>query len=536
MKNKTFCLMVDCSRNAVTNIQSLKRLIVVLHKCGYNALMLYTEDTYEITEEPYFGHLRGRYSKEEIKEIVSYAEQFGIEIIPCIQVLAHLNQMFKWPIYFDVNDYNDVLLVNEKKTYDLIEKMIKNIKECFKTNKIHVGMDEAAALGLGKSRQLNKGLSRKELFAQHLNKVLEICNKYNLEPMMWSDMLFKLASQSEEWYSLDIKITPEDLKAIPNNIIPIYWDYYHDDINFYKGMIDKHFQINQNTWFAGGIWTWAGFAPSNKAALKVTEPAMKACREKGIENVIITAWGDDGGECSIFSVLPAIFAAKRIYDGEEDLNKIKEDFSKAFGLDFDDFMMLDEINDTTKATKLTVRNPSKYLLYNDPLMGMLDYKVQLEDDQYFASIALKYNALAKRLGEYGYIANHLSKLASVLEIKNSLGVRLRKAYKNKDRETLKHLSKQAEILIDRIDTFIKVFRQSWYIERKTFGFDVQQIRLGGLKERVKEAKLRVDEYLSGKIDVIEELEQPVLPYVPNDTSDEPSCFNQYEVTISPNKI
>ena len=218
------------------------------------------------------------------------------------------------------------------------------------------------------------------------------------------------------------------------------------------------------------------------------------------------------------------------------MNKIKEDFSKAFGLDFDDFMMLDEINDTTKATKLTVRNPSKYLLYNDPLMGMLDYKVQLEDDQYFASIALKYDALVKRLGEYGYIANHLSKLASVLEIKNSLGVRLREAYKNKDRETLKHLSKQAEILIDRIDTFIDVFRQSWYIERKTFGFDVQQIRLGGLKERVKEAKLRVDEYLSGKIDVIEELEQPVLPYVPNDTSDEPSCFNQYEVTISPNKI
>ena len=56
----------------------------MLRKCalmGMNAYMLYTEDTYEIEGRKYFGHLLGRYSKEELKELDSYAQRLGIELI-----------------------------------------------------------------------------------------------------------------------------------------------------------------------------------------------------------------------------------------------------------------------------------------------------------------------------------------------------------------------------------------------------------------------------------------------------------------------
>ena len=61
--------MVDCSRGAVPKVESLKRLITILKEFGYTYIMLYTEDVYEIDGEPYFGYMRGRYSKKEIKEI-----------------------------------------------------------------------------------------------------------------------------------------------------------------------------------------------------------------------------------------------------------------------------------------------------------------------------------------------------------------------------------------------------------------------------------------------------------------------------------
>ena len=45
-----------------------------------NLLMLYTEETYEVPGDPYFGIYRGRYSREEIREMDDYAQIFGIEL------------------------------------------------------------------------------------------------------------------------------------------------------------------------------------------------------------------------------------------------------------------------------------------------------------------------------------------------------------------------------------------------------------------------------------------------------------------------
>ena len=41
-------VMIDMSRNAVMNLSSLKEYLRLLKKMGYNSVMLYTEDTYEI--------------------------------------------------------------------------------------------------------------------------------------------------------------------------------------------------------------------------------------------------------------------------------------------------------------------------------------------------------------------------------------------------------------------------------------------------------------------------------------------------------
>ena len=99
----SFGVMIDCSRNAVPSVAGLKRFFDVISKMGYNCAMLYTEDTYEVKGEPRFGYKRGRYSVEELKEIDRYAASVGIELIPCIQTLAHLNAIFRWGEYKKVH-------------------------------------------------------------------------------------------------------------------------------------------------------------------------------------------------------------------------------------------------------------------------------------------------------------------------------------------------------------------------------------------------------------------------------------------------
>ena len=114
------CYMADVSRNAVLNMNGAKEMIRILAAMGYDSLMLYSEDTYEVPEYPYFGRMRGRYSAEELREIDDYADMFGIEVIPCMQTLAHLATALRWPGLNSIVDCNDIMLVGDERTYTFV--------------------------------------------------------------------------------------------------------------------------------------------------------------------------------------------------------------------------------------------------------------------------------------------------------------------------------------------------------------------------------------------------------------------------------
>lgn len=51
--------MIDCSRGAVLTLDAVFFIIRTCALAGLNTLQLYTEDTYNINSEPFFGYLRG---------------------------------------------------------------------------------------------------------------------------------------------------------------------------------------------------------------------------------------------------------------------------------------------------------------------------------------------------------------------------------------------------------------------------------------------------------------------------------------------
>jgi len=178
MKKKYLGVMVDCSRNAVMSVEAAKRFIDALKKMGYNMLMLYTEDTYEIDGQAKFGYMRGRLTKEELKEINRYGEEKGVELIPCIQTLAHLNQIFRWNEYKQIRDCDDILLAEDERTYALIEDMFSTLRECFGTDVVHIGMDEAHSVGKGKYKDIHGECDRFGILERHLDRVCGIAKKH----------------------------------------------------------------------------------------------------------------------------------------------------------------------------------------------------------------------------------------------------------------------------------------------------------------------------------------------------------------------
>ena len=81
-----------------------------------------------------------------------------------------------------------------------------------------------------------------------------------------------------------------------------------------------------------------------------------------------------------------------------------------------------------------------------------------------------------------------------------------------DREKIAKISASLPRIADGVSLLLRAHREQWYRENKTFGFAPQELRLGGLRERLFSVQERLDDYLRGEIDRIEELEYAPLPH------------------------
>ena len=503
-----FGVMLDMSRNAVMKVSEVKRMIDCLAKMGYNTLELYCEDTYEIEGEPYFGYMRGRYTGAEIKEMDAYAKSKGIELMPCIQTLAHFTNLVRHAVYRDIVDTQDILLIDEPKTYELIEKMFKTLAENFTSRNVNIGMDEAHFVGLGKYLDKHGYQDRYEILIRHLHKVADIAKKYGFKAHMWSDMFFKLASGD---YTADSAIPDHVKKLLPDNVDLCFWDYYHGNKDRYDGMFERHAEFGHDVWFAGGAWSWLGFAPLSGLSLYTMKPAMESVREHGVKHVIMTMWGDDGKECSFFSLLHTLYTIRQYADGNFDQEKIEKGFYALFKVKYADFELLDlpnkdDFNDTIQWQK----QPCKALLYCDPFMGAFDQTVASKRPIPYAQYAEVLAKAAKRVGKFDYLFDMEAKLCHALAIKAELGVNVRRAYHSKDNRALAVCVKNCGVLKKRLKAFHQSLYTLWNKENKPQGWEVQDARIGGLIMRIDTCQKRLKEYLSGKVESIPELEEEVL--------------------------
>lgn len=515
MKYDNLGVMIDCSRNGVMKPIAVKRFIDYLALMGYNTLELYTEDTFKISDEKYFGYLRGGYSANEIKEIDAYAKSKGIELIPCVQGLAHFDNLVKLPMYKDIVDIDNILLVDEPKTYELIDKIFNFLAENFTSRKANIGMDEAHLLGLGKFLDKHGFQKRFDILLRHLNKVNDIALKYGFKVGIWSDMFFRLLNNGE-YYGSNTDISQEIIDKIPDNVELIYWDYYHLESEVYDKMLLAHKNTGKKVWFAGGAWSWCGFAPFNQRSLNRCIPAIENVIKHGIKNVLITIWGDDGKECSAFALLPTLYACRQFADGNFDMESIKVGFKDLFGLNFDEFMYLDKVNCSKNDLELaSIENPCKSLLYNDCFLGTLDKDLEDEGELPFAEWTDKIKTAGKSMGEFEYLFTTLSSLGELLEIKYDLGIRTRKAYQKGDTCQLKEIVERYTETERRLNIFYENFKDLWFRENKPHGWEVQDIRLGGLARRLSYCKETLIAYINGKIENIPELEEEIYNYTNN---------------------
>jgi len=502
-------LMIDVSRNAVFKVSYLKELIRYTALMGYNKIMLYMEDVYEIEDEPFFGYMRGKYTKAELKEIVYYSKLFKVELIPCIQTLGHMGQFLRWDYNSKYKDTNTVLYVNKEETYELIDKMIRTLKDIFETDIIHIGMDEAHDLGYGYYIRQKGYKKPSDLFNEHLDKVIKICKKHNFnKPMIWSDMYYRMGSKYDDYYDMESVISQGVINKVPKDVELIYWDYYHEDLDFYNKMINNHKKFDNKIVMASGIWTWAVPVYEHERTKNTVLHAINSSRSNEIKDIYFTMWGDDGQYCDFnTSLLGLYFVSENLHSDFNDETINKHRFEVLTGYKYDELVKISQIN-ITKDLK------AAGIMWDDPLYGINFNNQKALNGNVWSELESHYENLSQELmdmNDKSFSHNHGYLLAKYLYLK----IRIRNILEAKyieDKDSLNQLYPEIDEIILLIEMLLTSYRDMWLKRYKPFGLEVIQTRLGGMIQRYKELKLRINELIVGEIKNIPELEEDTGKY------------------------
>ena len=509
MTNKVALSVYVQAGDDVPTIKTLKEFVDILSLLGYKKWYLGIGDNFEVKNQPYYAYMRGRYKADELKEIKRYADEKGIETVPAVQTLGHYCNIPVYTRYQEIIDHDDVLLVDEEKTYEFLEDVISTCAEIFGKGRIMIGGDEAHMLGAGRYYDKHGNCDRTEIFIRHLLKVIEIATKYGMSCEMWSDMFFKLDG-TEEYFNGQYSVPKKLIDLVPKDITIIHWDYGEKTVEEHAKVLREHKLLTDCVGMAGTFRKFQGFAPNNTYSIRANRNLIEACRQEQIPELMFAMWDNNGGEASIFSILPAMFDAA-VQNG----NITKESADKLFydltGISQEEFTLLDYLN-FPYFQQVSYGTCSFVYLDADPLLSLTNSLVTENVGKAFADYAKKIEYLCNK-GKYGYLFDLNYRLALVLEKKARLSIDIKNYYQEKNYDALRNIARSViPEIVTRLNEFFDAFDFKWRKENMSCGFEIHCARIGALRFRLEHVAKFILDYCDGKIDEIRELEEPTLPY------------------------
>lgn len=191
-------------------------------------------------------------TKDEIRDIVAFVKNFGIEIIPEIQSLAHVQYLtIAHPDIAERDTVNSAAKIEgdeaeptpstfyshcycpqNEKSYEILFDIADEIIDLIKPERyVSIGHDEVYQIGVCEKC---KDKDPAELFAYDVNKIYDYLKKKGLKTMMWADMLHDVTEYK----------TPAAIDMIPKDIILLdfIW-YFYPELDLENRLIKHGFNV-----------------------------------------------------------------------------------------------------------------------------------------------------------------------------------------------------------------------------------------------------------------------------------------------------
>lgn len=202
-------MMFESSGRAWIPMNKLRGYIYEMALCRMNVMIFnFMEDTGCTVPLNSAPRLKGggseglKYTKEEIKEMIAYAADLGITVAPFIEVLSHaadlaVSEGIACPGDSEENMFD--VCIGSEKTFEVIERIVKEVAELFPSDVIHIGADEYDMSAVTPKtaywdkcphcRKLSEKMgytTLRELFLYAIERINKIVNNQGKIMMMWN--------------------------------------------------------------------------------------------------------------------------------------------------------------------------------------------------------------------------------------------------------------------------------------------------------------------------------------------------------------
>lgn len=277
----------DISRGQISNTENFKDTLRRLSYVKCNLYMPYMEDTFEFKKFKESGKFSDPVTQEEWKELIEYAKDYYIEIVPIFNTIGHWDKNAKLeffnPYVMKANDDENgqplgSLDIRKPETQQLVYDMLDELVDVFgEAGAVHVGGDEVGDY---------TGLFKKELagkyYNEHFNRMYDYLKKKGIETFMYSDMYTPLYGD----YSLGI----DYIDNMPADMNFVYWDYAcRADYPNIRNLVER----NKKFYLSPATYTWNRMLPQHYISWTNT----KLMAQRGSENakgIIMSSWCDGG--------------------------------------------------------------------------------------------------------------------------------------------------------------------------------------------------------------------------------------------------
>jgi hexosaminidase len=312
---------LDIARGGVPRVETFKKILRFLFLLKYNYFAVYLEDLFPWKSYPQIGAHRGRLTEEELKEIIEYGAELGIEVFPSLELSGHMENILTLPEFRRFSEWHNpgegCLNLSDDGAREFAYKLLEEAVDFFsKSRYIHIGGDETWALGRGKSLNKTWTFEGPKIYEAHHRELIDRVLKRGKEPMIWGDMItgMYLGAEAAKWReALESDLWRKSLIA--------NWDYSPSSKEYFRNKIRIFKDRGLRQVACPGLSNWNKYYPNFDVALENLKNFLSAAAEEGIEGFLVTAWGDDGEEC-LFSFLdPLVLAAMEIAEGNGEWRK-----------------------------------------------------------------------------------------------------------------------------------------------------------------------------------------------------------------------